>query len=190
MTHSLTLRDAFQANRARRAQLQREIELRQAEIETLDAEVAGVQEALGAAREATPPTPAPRPIRLRPTPVPDSVCDRCGKPFKRRAGSAGRFCSRECYGAGDTKIETRRARILEALKGGPLMLHELRNDPSLRLANATSLYNDLRVLETTGKVTRCEGGYRLGGPDPDQADVPTGEVPDSADVPFAPAPPR
>ncbi len=30
-------------------------------------------------------------------PLGDSTCERCGKPFIKRDGTAGRFCSRACY---------------------------------------------------------------------------------------------
>lgn len=41
-----------------------------------------------------PETPIPEPS---PAPAPDSTCERCGKAFTKKATTAGRFCSRECY---------------------------------------------------------------------------------------------
>lgn len=105
--------------------------------------------------------PQHRPVAvLAGTAAPDSTCERCGKPFVRSEGSAGRFCSRDCYAV--LSVEGRRERIVAALQAGPSSPSALAKLDTLgdRVSRVT-ISNDLQSLCRQGRVKATDRGWEL-----------------------------
>lgn len=117
---------------------------------------------------------------------PDSSCRRCGKAFKRKAGSRGRYCSRTCYVDG-AEPDDRRAALLAALyeRQAARYASDLLALPEVLAAGnkRASINGDLQALQKLGRVVSSPDGWRLVS-----ADYPA--VAASESKPVRPAAPR